>query len=922
MTRKSVGRGARLGWACGAAVLLCAGVAQAVTIGNVSSFTTSGQDITFSISDGSKVRLSILAPDLVRVRIAPGGTIGGNVSQAVAKTSWATAAFSPSDSAGSVTFTTSKMKLVVLKTPFVLECRDLSNNLILSDDPTRRIQWDSGKTKVFKTTQSGEKYLGLGWRTLGLVRNGSTFTMRNVPNYGSNNTFYSGVPFWYGMRNGSVYGLFFDDTSWGTIDVGATSGSYMSFENLGGQADYYYFAGPSMPEVLDRFTELTGRPYMPPRWSLGYQQCRWSYVPQSQVLDIANQLRTRSIPCDVMYLDIDYMPGGVALTFDPAKFSNAAGMLTTLHNQGFKVVANISPFLFTHDSKFATAVSGNYVLRKADNSVLYGWHDYWAFVGGAPNQSASLAWLDFSKSSTRAWWAAQHVPFLSLGIDGIWNDLNEPDDLGMTGGWPADVKYNFDGNPVNHNKTSTQYALLQTKFSYEVLAAQYANKRPFVLSRGGYAGLQRYSALWSGDNGGDWTNDYKRNIPMGLSLSISGNPHNGHDIGGFFGHPTMNDKPSGELYARWMQSGVFSPFCRQHHDGFGNRANPARPFVEPWQFGTTVENICRDYIGLRYRLMPYLYTLFYEAHVSGAPVQRPTVYDFPADATTLTQNYDFMVGPSLLVSPVTTAGATNWTTYLPAGTQWINWWDDSLKNGGANSSVSAPLDRIPIYVRGGAIIPTGPVYQYEGQTTADTLTIEAYPLGAAGSFTMYEDDGISWAYQSGTFCKTAFSMSGSGDTFTFGIAARTGSFVPPARKYVLKIHRWPGHTKIGSLNGVNLTEHASKSAFDASVSGYFHDATAGLMWAKFTDSGGEMTFAFTGTPVPVIPGDFDLDLDVDMEDFGRFQLCLSGAGIQQLDPACQKARLDGDMDVDQDDLIRFIGCFSGPSVPGNPNCLP
>ena len=295
------------------------------------------------------------------------------------------------------------------------------------------------------------------------------------------------------------------------------------------------------------------------------------------------------------------MPGGTELTFDTTKCPDAAGMLNTLHSMGFKVVANISPFLFTHDPRYNAALNGNYFLKKSSGSTHHGWHDYWAFVGGAPNGNGSLAWIDFTKTSARNWFGQQHASFINLGIDGIWNDLNEPDELGAA--WPDDIRYDFDGSPVNHNKTGTQYALFQTEFSYEVLRQIRPNERPFVLSRGGSAGIQRFATLWSGDNLSDWTNDLKRNIPMGLAMSISGNPHNGHDIGGFFGHPTMDDKPSGELYARWMQAGVFSPFCRQHKDGFGNRANPPRPFNAPRQFAGTVEVYCRNSNHVRYRLM-------------------------------------------------------------------------------------------------------------------------------------------------------------------------------------------------------------------------------------------------------------------------------------------------------------------------------
>jgi alpha-glucosidase len=871
--------------------------------------------VTFSISDSSKVRIGILAPDVARVRVAPDGVFGTNVSRAVVAADWPATSFEVTEDATAVRISTSAMKLVARKTPFVLECRDAADNLILSDDPIRRVQWGSSRTQVYKTTQSNEKYVGLGWRALPLVRNGTTFHMRNVPTYNDPAVFYSGIPFWYGLRGKNAYGIFFDDTSWGTIDAGATSGSYMSFKNLGGTLDYYYFAGPTMAGILDRYTALTGRPFMPPRWALGFQQSRWSYTPQSQVLDIATQFRTRNIPCDVLHLDIDYMPGGRALTFDSSKFPSPANMLATLHNQGFHVVANISPLLFTDDPKYSTARNNGYLLRKADGNVLHGWHDYWYFVGGAG--TGSLAWIDFSRTPARDWWAGQHASFLNYGIDGIWNDLNEPDELG--GAWPSDVKYDFDGSPVNHHRTSVQYPLLQTELSYSILAGHYPDRRPFVLSRGGYAGIQRVSAVWSGDNRGDWVNDYRNNIPMGLSMSICGQPHNGHDIGGFFGHPAANSAPSGELYARWMQAGVFSPFCRQHHDGWGNH-DPGRPFVEPWQFGDTVETICREFIGLRYRLMPYLYTLFYRAATTGEPVQRPTLFDFPADPNTLTQDDDFMFGPSLLVSPVTTPGATTWSTYLPAGAQWINWWDDSEYAGGQTVTTAAPLDQLPIFVREGAIIPMRPVVQYDGEAPATELTLELFPADAPSSFTLYEDDGISWDYQSGGFASTTYTMSGLGDTFRLEIAAREGAYVPAARHYLLKVHRWPGSENQPSLNAVALSSHNSQAAFEAAAEGYYFDAAAGLLYARFADTGGSLTFALDVPIIPNVPGDFDRDGDVDQEDFGEFQACLSGPGAAQDDPDCGPARMDGDTDVDGEDLARFVTCMSGAGVVGEPDC--
>lgn len=893
------------------------GHAGAAIIGNVTSWNTSGQEVTFNISDGSKVRITLLAADTARVRIAPNGTFATNVSRAVVSTSWDPVAFSTTDGGSSVTIATAAMRLVARKSPFVLECRDPADNLVLTDDPTRRVQWDSGYTRVYKTTQPGESYLGLGWRPSGgLRRNGTRFVMRNWPGYSYPTVFYGGIPIWYGSRNGQCYGVFFDDTSWGEINVGQLSADYMFFENRGGMVDYYYFAGPSMATILDRYTRLTGRPFMPPRWACGYQQSRWSYTPQSEVLSIAGQFRARQIPCDVIYLDVDYMdPAQYQLSFNPATFPDPTGLCAALHGQGFRTVANIENFLVEGSTKWNQANAGGYLLTQG-GSAYRGWYDYAYFVMGTP--TGWVSWVDLTRPAARTWFESRHASFLSHGIDGIWNDKDEPEELGET--WPTDVTYDNEGSPAGHGVMGTQFCLFQTQFSYDTLSNRYPGNRPFVLSRAAYAGIQRSSAVWSGDNTSKWSH-LQLNIPMGLAMSISGQPHNGHDIGGFFNDPPGSENPiSSELYTRWMQWGVFSAFCRQHHYGYGNHGNC--PYVEPWMFGTTVENICRDYIGLRYRLMPYLYTLFHTAHVSGEPIQRPTLYDFPADPTTLTQDYAFMVGPYLLVSPVTSSGVSSWNTYLPAGADWVNWWDDTLSTGGRTVNVATPLERMPIFVRRGAIIPMGPIQQYDGQAVLDPLTLELYPAAQQSAFTLYEDDGISWDYLTGEYCKTSYTMSGDSDSFSLSIGAREGDFVPAPRRYLLKIHRWPGHTRAPCLDGLSLIEYADRSAFDAAGTGCFLDAGAGILYVKFPDSGAAMTFGFCGEPYLGVPGDLDHDNDVDQADFGRLQACLSGAGVAQSEPTCMQARLDRDDDVDQVDVDLFVGCLSGSGVIGDPACAP
>jgi len=828
-------------FACVATAVTLSSACQAATVGNVTSWSQSGHQVTFSISDGSRLAIDVLAADLARVRFAPDGVIRDNISRAVVKDDWPVAFFTTSETSGAITITTDELKIEVGKTPCVVNCRDLADNVIVGDDPSRRMQWGSGYTRVYKTTQSGEDYLGLGWRPLPLRRNGTVFWMKNVPTYNDPETFYGGIPLWYGLRNGNAYAIFFDDTSWGDINVGAESSSYMFFHNLGGQVDYYVFYGPAMSKILDRYTELTGRPYLPPKWACGYQQCRWSYTPQTEVLSIANEFRARSIPCDVIYVDIDYMYPAWQLTFDPSTFPDPAAMCATLHAQGFHTVANISPWLAEDDPKQPEAVSNGYLLTEGGSPHRV-WHDYIAFVMGAATGWTN--WIDFSQTAACNWWGSQHTSFLNYGIDGIWNDLNEPDELNST--WPTTVTYNFDGSPVHHNKTSTQYCLLQTDMSAQILKSHYPSRRPFVLSRGAYAGIQRSASVWSGDNKSDWTNDFKRNIPMGLSMSISGQPHNGHDNGGFFGYPTLDDPPSGELYARWMQAGVFNPFCRQHHDGYGNHGS--RPYVEPWRFGATVEDICRDFIGLRYELMPYLYSLFYQAHTTGAPIQRPMVYDFQNDAATINQDYDFMFGPFMLVSPVYTPGATTRSVYLPSGAEWIDWWTDTVYNGGQTVTADAPLERLPIFVRAGAIIPMGPVQQYASQFPVTETTLRVYPSSVLTSFTMFEDDGLSWNYQGGGRALTAFTTWKAGDIFNLDIGQRSGIYTPARQKYLLEIHTWTDPDAVVVVAGDPLTRYTTKSAFDAAPSGSYYDAAADVLYARFADTG--LYMAVTAGPSP------------------------------------------------------------------------
>lgn len=688
----------------------------------------------------------------------------------------------------SITAMSSRTKLEIKFNPFHYRVTDNTGRVMVESQGSSPLSLTPDSTGVNHRIASGEKITGLGWRTGSLVRNGTRFNLKHKPTYNESENFYAGIPFWYGHQsNGNLHGLFMDDTSWGEVDIGATDPQVLSFKNRGGILSFYIFAQNNFYKIIDTYTRLTGRPFMPPRWSIGYHQCRWSYLSEHEILDVTSQLRKRKIPADGIWFDIDYMNPGQALTIDSNKFPNPRNLLTYLKQDGFHNIFNISPFLFESDPLFREAARSHYLVgTQQKNGYLQGWHDYWFYVGKAP--SGHLAWLDFFNPTARHWWSNKISSFLDFGVDGIWNDLNEPDGLGKK--WPAEVTFqNGNGKLLRNDRHGNAYALKQTELSYQTMLAHNPKRRPFILSRSGGAGIQRAAAVWSGDNAADWETGLKQNIPMGSAMSISGVPFNGHDVGGFFGYPNPTDPVDPELYTRWMQFGTFTPFFRQHKDGGGVRNYPR---AEPWGFGQNVEDISRKYIELRYRLKPYLYSLFYQAHTHGAPIQRPTLFDFPQDDRTWEQDYSFMFGPSILVSPVTESGVTRWSTYLPEGTKWTHYWDGRSYDGGQDVTVSAPLEQIPLFLKSGSIIPLMAVHQYDNEPgTSPNLTWLMTEPGtnATTIFPFYEDDGISFAYQKGEFAtRTVSSHLSETGQWSIVFSKRTGTWQPLPRVFKLEAY--------------------------------------------------------------------------------------------------------------------------------------
>ncbi len=707
------------------------------------------------------VRITILADDLVRIQADQQGTPPSGSSVAVEKTDWPEILPSAMLTGDSAVLSTSQITVVVTKSPVRITVRKQDGTVLCQDDE-RGMAWDGANIRVWKKRQAGEQFFGLGEKTGALNRTGKAFAMWNsdIPAYKADtDPLYESIPFFYSLRHGAVYGIYFDDTYRTSFDLGVESPDAYSFGATGGAIDYYVFAGQTPRQILGRFTELVGRMPMPPRWALGYQQCRWSYSPESKVRAIARTFRQKKIPCDVIYLDIDYMDGYRVFTWSPKNFPEPKKLLADLAAEGFKVVTIIDPGIKADSAyhAFQTGLADNAFLKYPDGRLYLG--KVWPGICAFP---------DFTDAAARAWWGANFSVLIDAGVRGFWNDMNEPSVFDVPSKTiDLDVVHNDDGRRTSHAANHNIYGLQMTRATYDGVRALRPEERPFILTRASFAGGQRYAAAWTGDNVSSWEH-LQLAVPMCLGLSISGQPFVGTDIGGFIG------APDGELFARWLQLGVFTPLMRAH-------SVINSPDKEPWAFGPVYEAVNRSTIELRYRLLPYIYNAMHRASITGIPPMRPLIFDFPNDDAYLMDETDFLFGDDLLVAPVLWPGQRTQDVRLPAGT-WYDYWTDREFRGGANVTVEAPIDRVPFFVKAGAILPTQQPMQYVDQAPVSPLTLTVYPADSS-STTYYGDDGISFGYRKGQYSERTITQQRSAARVVLTFTASEGSY-PVPRRYV------------------------------------------------------------------------------------------------------------------------------------------
>jgi alpha-glucosidase len=784
------------------------------SIGNLKPMGRKGNEFTFG-NDRATVVVQILAPDIVRVRAVAATILPPDHSYAVVKTDWPAVKVDSSSTATYQSLRTEQLEVRVQLAPCRVAFYDAKGQLLSKDTDNHGISWDGRRVRVWKVEPADEHYFGFGEKSTPLDKRGRSLVMWNRDPEGfdaSSEPLYESVPFFIALRKGRAYGIFFDNTWRSSFDMGSDLPDLYSFGAEGGEMNYYFFAGPTPKQVVSRFTELVGRIPLPPRWSLGYVQSRYSYYPESRVRFIAQNFRERSIPCDAIFLDIDFMDAYRVFTWDKSRFPDPKHMMTDLRQQGFRTIAIVDPMVKADPNYwvYKQGLQNDYFVKKADGTVFIG--KGWADANAYP---------DFASPQVRDWWAGLFQQQLEQGVAGYLTDMNEPTVIGGDG--PAttfdmDAVHHTEMGPRPHAEIHNVYGMLETLATRDGMLRVRPNERPFIITRATFAGGQRYAAQWSGDNHGTW-DQLQLSMPMLNGMGLSGLQFVGADIGGIV------PVPSPELYTRWMQAGLLTPFAWTHSLGPGN--------LEPWGFGNRMEGINRESIKLRYRLLPYIYTAFWEASQTGQPIMRPLLLEYPDDPLAVGTNDEYFLGNDLLVAPIVKDYDESRSVYLPKGT-WYDYWSDRKYVGPGNVNVNAPLDRIPLFVRGGAIIPSQQDMQYTDQHPIDPLTFDFYPAGPS-SRQYYDDDGISSGYQKGLYYLQTVSVEPRPEGVSIDISSPEGSFRPPKRSLVLRIHLQANPPRTVAVGATQIPQQASDKALQDATKGWLYDAESRTIRVKFRD---------------------------------------------------------------------------------------
>lgn len=766
------------------------------------------------LEDGAaREEITAMRDNILRVRIAPNGAMPEDASWAVLTGPLhSSVKAAPEATAEYVGFRTAALEVRVNRGDLRMTVLDLNGNIVQQD--ALPVRFDGTSFRVSKMMPLDEHYFGLGDKTGPLDRRDEAFTLWNTDAYRfqeSTDPLYKSIPFFLIDRAGVASGIFLDNTWRSSFDFGKSLPGVYSFGAVNGPLNYYIFYGPSPKQVVESYAWLTGKPPLPPLWTLGYQQSRYSYVPQARVLEVAHHLRQDHIPADAIYLDIGFQDHNRPFTVDKKLFPDFAGMVAQLHKENFHVVAITDLHIANYPGHgyypYDSGMAGDHFVHNPDGSV------YTGVVWPGPS-----VFPDFTQQQTRAWFGTLYRRFHQIGIDGFWDDMNEPSIFNTpTKTMPLDVVHRIDEpgftkRTATHAEIHNVYGMEDSRATFEGLKTLDPDLRPFVLTRASYAGGQRYAATWTGDNSSTW-NHLRMTTPMLENLGLSGFAFSGADVGGYAGTPPP------DLLTKWMEIAAFQPIDRDHTEiGSGNQ--------EPWVGGPAQEAIRRRFIEARYRLLPYLYTLADESSRTGLPIVRPLFLEYPDAAPDkhpldidLPASGEFLLGHDLLVAPAPFSEAEDSYSVEFPSHEWYDYWTGAKVEAPRNATpgpevlgpasdvfsirVKPALATLPVFVHAGSILPTAPLVQSTNQIPQGPLTLKVY-AGDDCAGSLYQDDGRTYAYEHGGDLRERFACRTTSEGLEVTMAPQEGSYPAWWKTIRVEVYGWKPAAKTAALDGRSM----------------------------------------------------------------------------------------------------------------------
>lgn len=787
-----------------------------------------GNTLTVHAKNGVVLRIEAISAAILRFRYAPEGQFATDFSYALdPDAAYEIPELTISEEEEHLILRTTHLICQVAKASLKVSMYDNPGHTLLCEDAApyscrKSILHGTEQVKISQKAPAGTAYYGLGDKSGALNLRGQKLQNWNTDSFGyskDTDPLYRAIPFFFGLQEDKGYGIFLHNSYRTHFDFAKTEEDTLSFWADGGEMDYFFIAGPNLTKVAQRYAWLTGRPEMPPMWALGFHQCRWSYYPEERVYEVAKEFRKLQIPCDAIYLDIDYMDGYRCFTWDQAHFPKPAQLIQDLRKQGFHTVVMIDPGIRV-DPEYQ-------VYKEGMEKEVYCYRASGELMRG-PVWPQDCVFPDFTKSEAREWWGPLYEQlYKEQGVSGFWNDMNEPAVFKVDiATFPDNVLHDHDGHTCDHRKAHNVYGQQMSRATFDGLKALQPQKRPFVLTRATYSGGQRFASVWTGDNIASWEHLRLANIQC-QRLSISGFSFTGTDVGGF------SQEPDGELFARWMQLAAFHPLFRVH--SMGNNIDGAaeadadaiheaertnRMDQEPWSFGEPYTSISKAAIELRYQLLPYLYTAFRQYTQDGRPILRSLAFADQDNPEVKDRETEFLFGEQLLVVPVLEAGAVTVEAYLPAG-DWYDYYTGMHYPGRQLVRNTCGLERIPLYAKAGSVIPHYPVQQYTGEKIFDQVTLKAFAGNSSSEW--YEDAGDGYAYEEDAYCLSSFVTEQSKGHFSIR-QIQTGTYATGYTTYRIEVQGLAGQPSKATCDGKEIELTAlEQGGYACIVPAKFHE---------------------------------------------------------------------------------------------------